>query len=148
MYFNFISEINIFNKLLIFAWHDIAFCAESAIKHQPTNCVVVNICLSGSKPPYHSGKWNIHINFDPCHIFLSFRCKAAALCDGDVCLFVCPFVCRYHVLVGHWSVCPTVCWRLGLTTSAIWAALREGCGLDRQCLAALLPYRTALCCAT
>ena len=25
MYFNFLSEINIFNKLLIFAWHDIAF---------------------------------------------------------------------------------------------------------------------------
>ena len=35
--FNFLSEISIFNNLLIFTWHDIAFCAESAIKHQPTN---------------------------------------------------------------------------------------------------------------
>jgi len=34
---NFLSEINVFNKILIFAWHDIAFCSESAVKHyQPT----------------------------------------------------------------------------------------------------------------
>jgi len=37
MYFYFLSEINIFNKLLVFAWHNIAFCAESAVKHQPTD---------------------------------------------------------------------------------------------------------------
>jgi len=36
-YFYFIYEINIFNKLLLFAWHDKHFCAESAVKHQPTN---------------------------------------------------------------------------------------------------------------
>jgi len=30
MYFNFLSEINMFNKLLIFV------CAESAVKHQTT----------------------------------------------------------------------------------------------------------------
>jgi len=36
--FYLLSEINIFNKLLLFAWHDIAFLcsAESAVKHQPT----------------------------------------------------------------------------------------------------------------
>ena len=47
--FNFLSEINIFNKLLIFAWHDIAFSVESAVKQQqPTNvwCIAESCQLS------------------------------------------------------------------------------------------------------
>jgi len=32
--FNFLSEISIFKKLLIFAWHGIALLCRSVVKHQ------------------------------------------------------------------------------------------------------------------
>jgi len=47
MYFNFISEINIFNKLLIFTWHDISFVLKVPLNdNQPTSEVQQIHCAS------------------------------------------------------------------------------------------------------
>jgi len=42
---NFLSEINVFNKILIFAWHDIAFCSESAVTHNQPSRLLVIFCI-------------------------------------------------------------------------------------------------------